>query len=240
MDFKAGAEALAIQLGKAEDYDLIKSLEIDIIAARALSIETKYQRTGLIDQSLIQNVNCLEFRRIKDNRCMDGTGFVLRTTRKIPKPLSLGNNLGFISISNSFLNANNRKTLNLIKPEDVTDIQYRMFSSKEIYAVYENSYIYLIGKNISQFNKFTGVLRGLFADPREIKKLSIASKEDEFCKNCDECNDCNSDESEDTCFDTETFELEDNLYTDIQRLILSKRIQISQSNGSNITINDIS
>ena len=237
MDFQLAAEAIAIQLDRAKDYKLIKSLEIDILAARIVSIKNEFNKTGIVPYHLFQTINCLEFKKVKDNKCIDDSGYVLRSTQKIPLPLMLGNNLNLI-VFNSFLNANFKKTLDIIKPQDIEDIKHRTFTSKEIYVVYENSYLYLVGLEIYKLNKFIGSIRGIFNDPREVKKIAIASKEDEFCKECDECTECNSNEEDEFCFNTDTFELEESLYTDIQRIILSKRIQISQA-SSDIKINEI-
>lgn len=235
MDLTAAAEALAVQIGRQHDFAFVEALKLDIIAARTIAIKNEYLRTGKYDQSLIQNVNCLQFNRIYDKRCSTSDGFILRSTQKIPKPLLLGNTI-FISLHNIYLNTDKRKSLDIIMPEDVQDIQYRTFTSKNYYAVYENERIDIVGENIHLLNSFKASLRGIFKNPIDVKKLKVASDNDEFCKQCEDCKNCLEEDEENDCFDTDTFEVEDYYFTDIQRIILAKRLS-SYGTNDEIKIN---
>lgn len=231
MDLGAAAEALAVQIGRQHDFAFIEALKLDIIAARTIAIKNEYLRTGRYDQSLIQNVNCLQFNRTYDKRCETSDGFILRSKQKIPKPLLLGNTI-FISLHNVYLNSNKRKSLDIIMPEDVQDIKYRTFTSKSYYAVYENERIDIVGENIHNLlDGFKASLRGIFKNPKEVKELKLASDNDETCKECEDCKNCLDDENDtDSCFDSDTFDVEDYYFTDIQRIILAKRLSAYGTN----------
>lgn len=234
MDFKLGAESLAKQLGKENDYEFIETLKVDIIAARAVSIENKWKKDKTIDDSIISTINCVTFEKVKNNKCLDATGYVLRSKFKVPKPLSLGGGLGFISLSNSSIGFN-RKTIDFISSEELSFMKYRKFGGSDIVAIYEDERIYITGTKINHLDTFVGTIRGVFLDPRQFKKLAIDYKGEPQCSECDTCNDCNS--NEENCLDVETFELEENLFTDIKRIIFAARMQINKDT-EDISINN--
>lgn len=148
--------------------------------------------------------------------------------------------LVFISLHNVYLGKYNRKSIDIITPEDVQDIEYRTFTSNNFYAVYENEHIDIIGENISKLNgNFKGVVRGIFTDPRKVKELKSELDDNEFCEDCDDCKNCDEEDttSLDSCFETDTFEIEDYYFTDIQRIILAKKLG-TYGNSNVIKINE--
>lgn len=232
MTLDAAAESLAIQIGRKNDYDFLEALKIDIIAARVIAIKNEYARTGQFDQSLIQNINCLKFKKTYDKRCSTSDGFVLVTEKKIPKPMIFGINGLFISLHNSKLSHKTKKSIDIVTPEDVQDIQYRRLTANRVYGVYEDDRIMLVGDKVTElFPEFKASLRGIFKNPLDVKKFKSES-DLELCPDCEDCKNCNDDnESLDSCFDLDSFEVEEYYFTDIQRIILAKRL------GS-YTIND--
>lgn len=226
MTLDAAAESLATQIGRQHDFAFVEALKLDIISARVIAIKNELARTGQYDQSLIQNINCLEFKKTYDKRCGTSDGFILRSVKKIPKPMLLGNGI-FISLSNSYLASKRRTSIDIIMPEDVQDIQYRTYTSKELYAVYENGHLDIVGEKL--VNVLGGnlklSLRGIFKNPLDVKKFKVEA-DNEFCPDCEDCKNCDPEDTDsiDSCFNVDTFELEEYYFTDIQRIVLAKRL----------------
>jgi hypothetical protein len=236
-------DSLAEKLGQSNNYAFKEMLKLDIISARATLIKREYEKSKLYNESLVQTIKCVPMISVSGSECNTITGFgkVIRSKNKIPKPLLVKDNTTFLSITTPFVN-NKRRSITILKPEEVEFIEYRRFTVNDAFATYENEHIYL--HNVT--NLFNISVRGLFENPYSVKDYVNQSVDEKTCPcNCEDCGDCSSSldancnqEQKDNCFGSDSdITLENSLIDGIASLILSKQIG-NNSNNSEIKINE--
>jgi hypothetical protein len=181
---------------------------------------------------------------VSASECISITGFgkVIRTKNKIPKPLLVKDSTLFLSITTPFVN-NKRRSISIIRPEEVEFIEYRRFTAKDAFATYENENIYL--HNVT--NLFNISVRGLFENPYAVKDYVNQNVDEKACPcDCSDCGECSSSldancsqEQKDNCFGSDTdIILENSLIDGISTMILSKQLGGNNSTNSEIKINE--
>lgn len=133
-------QSIALQWGVNDDYASLERIKLRIISARATVIQRRYDQTKIFPQSVIMTLKCQDIIKVSADECdcYSECGFIWRSKNKISKPLIVkddsyfnfvGDIKGIVSYSN-------------LRPEEVQDIEYRKFSSKQKYYTYNNEYLY--------------------------------------------------------------------------------------------------
>ena len=235
-------DSLAEKLGQSNNYAFKEMLKLDIISARATLIKREYEKSRFYNESLVQTIKCVPMISVNASECNTITGFgkVIRSKYKIPKPLLVKDNTVFLSITTPLVN-NKRRSITIIRPEEVEFIEFRRFTAKDAFATYENENIYL--HNVT--NLFNISVRGLFENPYSVKDYINQNVDEKLCPcNCEDCGECSSSldancsqEQKDNCFGSDTdIILENSLIDGITSMILSKQTNVSTN--SEIKINE--
>lgn len=199
----AYTESIAKKLGKEDDYGTKEIIKFDILAAFATLIKREYDKTGIYNMSLVKTLKCVPLIKVDVNHCGEEVieGMVLRSKNKLPKPLIVKDGTLFISITTPIIGAK-RRTITVIAPEEVEDIKYKRFTSKQVYATSENDYLYIYG-NVALPSVSVRLLPDNPFDVDEF--LSTNANEKECACECGDCENCEEDENceeeeEDNCF----------------------------------------
>jgi hypothetical protein len=218
MRFLEFIESVALDLGEPNNFVLKEALRIDALGARTVALEKRFNNSKTYDESTIQTITCVALDVFNSSLCESAQSEkILRSKKKLPKPLLLKDGMLFLSISNTLVNKK-RVNITIIKPEDVSYLEHRKFTGRDVFATYENDYIWI--HNTLNLNNIS--VRGLFSNPIEVKKFEKENVNDNLCS-CESCFSlnalCNPDNPYDECFNEDDFELDESLATDMKRII---------------------
>jgi hypothetical protein len=196
MLLKDKAHNLAIKLGKEKDYAFVQALKDDIIGARASIISNMtFDRNTL--PSFYQTISKFKIESVRDE-ILDCTVEKI----KIPKPLTLKTGKYILQVTNRI--GNTAINVDVISLEDEEYIEYRKFTSKSFYLLYDGEN--LIAKNISLSSLNGFHVKGIFSNPLEVYNY----------KNSSGCN------AIDSCMIDDELDIEDIIMEKINIIILNQ------------------
>lgn len=157
-----------------------------LVSMRAYLIQNKFEKKGYIAESNFMFLNCLSIMEVDSNAdclCMPVKGCPTLRSTKLPQLLSVGTENGIQAVYTS----DGANKLTIGTRESTIYASGNKYTAKATRAFFENSYLYITGKNIPKVVK----VKALPRDPLEFKNYN------EMCNNCQEC--------EANCYDITTF-----------------------------------
>lgn len=136
-------DSIASKWGFANDYALQKRIENSIFSARATIIQRSYDSTKIFPVTLIERVTCVDLIQVGTDECACGCGGVksLRTANPLPNPIIVKDDSYFVFVGRG------TTSFSYVPFHQVQDIQYRKFSSRQIFYTFRDNYVYIINAN---------------------------------------------------------------------------------------------
>lgn len=161
------AYSVAHTLGMDEDYFLREKIKFDAIGLRALFARRDQAQNGLATE-LLQPIGCIPLICVDAAECCSIPSYhsVLRTDRKVPKPLRTKDSDSFYFVG----------TIDKLVSFDETKFDMMNYTSSNRYTskttkyIYLNEYIYVINPPSTTF-KWLGVI-SVWADPRQLNDFT--------------------------------------------------------------------
>lgn len=154
------ADAVAHTIGDPYNYYLKEKIKDKAIALRSTLLRQEYTK-GFISQQLIQTLGCIEVKcvDIAECCCVSADLSVLRTTKVIPMPLRVKNDLfyfvGTVKKEQPFLYCNH---------EEIEYVITNRFNGNYPRYSYRNGYIYVFNPPSKAMDFIT--VESIFDDPR--------------------------------------------------------------------------
>lgn len=166
------AYSVAHTLGMQDDYQLREKIKFDAVGYRALFARRDMVQNGLAKE-LLQPGGCVSLICVDAAECCNVKSFttVLRTDKKIPKPLRTKDSDSFFYVGTvDKLTAFDEITFDMF---DFT--LSNKYTSKTPKYVYLNGYIYIFNPPTPTFNIIS--LVSVWADPRQLNEFNCAEEE---------------------------------------------------------------
>lgn len=184
---------IALPYEKEGDLTFREITKSKILSLYSIFIKREYDKSRIINQSLIQTIKCVKLNKVSSNDC--GDDILILETDSLPKPLVLIKNSPFLNVSTSLKNGNN-VNIGFIRQEEIEYIKNRKFTSSFVYYYYDNDKIRILNSNSIE----TISIRSIFDNPILAKEFS---KEQSVC--CGDCqsvdSDCSNNNEVSNCFD---------------------------------------
>jgi len=185
---------------------------------RAKRLRQKLDQFAFISNYTFSTIDCipLVLGQFSDCPCFTSDCFILRSKYQIPQLISYrsGLYLKVFTISGKEISETSK-----IKENNK---QYRKTQVNELGYFFHNNYLFIVGSTTLK----TVMLTGIFVDPLELEEIPL----------CDpEGNPLNG-----TCFNplTENFPIDEELYEDIEAMIIQKILTFEQSTTEDTENND--
>lgn len=132
----------ALLLDNPNDFVLKQAIKLDVIAARAKLIRDQFTNTHTFPVSAIIPLKCLALEEVPSTMCcsIDLGCTVLRSVEKIPRPIDVKDTVNFNFVGSVDFTSE----WGWLKPEEISRIKYRKWSSNEIYYTWLDDYIIVL------------------------------------------------------------------------------------------------
>lgn len=160
----------------------LREIEYEIKVQRSLLIRNELNKKRTIDPNIVQDLGCVELELAdKTECCVESLGCnILRTKLEIPKTIEL----------------HHKPSITRVGPIDKYNISYPLitlerspyagsgkYNKNLIFAIYDRNRIYLVSNNPTHKLLTKINIRGIFEDPREIRKFTTC--DGQTCYNSD-------------------------------------------------------
>ncbi len=166
------AYSVSHTLGMADDYFLREKIKFDAVGLRALFARRDLAQNGL-SKDLLQAIGCIPLICVDAAECCNIKSFttVLRTDRKIPKPLRTKDSDSFYYVGNiDKMHSFDETTFDMVE-----FTSENRFTSKTTKYIYLNEYLYIINPPSPTF-KWLGVV-SVWSDPRQLNGFTDCQTE---------------------------------------------------------------
>lgn len=160
-------------LNKHDDHFFLEKIKEDVINYRALYLRRDLSR-NLMSTEFQQKLACIELECVDISECcnLESGVSVLRSVRKIPKPLRAKSTM-FHYVGSTDMGMS-KNTISTMPYEETSSDMYQFtmhnqFTAKTTKYAYANEYLYIFNPPSLNLKYITVI--GTFADPREAAKF---------------------------------------------------------------------
>ena len=168
-------DAMSLKRGQMSDDDIgdKRQYEFWINNTRALLIRQDYAKNRTLSENVIQDLGCVEIETADVSECCDMTYgcSIKRTKLLLPKPIELLQNDAIMRVATIDKTS---KAFSIVSYDQFIFSGNGRFNTNQIYATFRNSRVFLkSNSNILTLKAMKYInIRGIFEDPREVKKFT--------------------------------------------------------------------
>lgn len=145
MNLEQLTDIIAIELKDPNNNTLKEVIRNLIISSRSKLIRDEFHKTREFPQAAVIPVNCIPMVEVPSTECCSvNLGCtVLRTSYKIPRPIEVKDTTNFNYVGSINHLSSKATEFGYIKPEQISRLKYRKFTSGKIYYTWLADYIYV-------------------------------------------------------------------------------------------------